>query len=143
MVINQAKARLALGTAMQETGAAEIIAKGMVEMMSGLSPYWILAFFGLLVTIFTNVISNNATAILFAPLALGVADMLKVNPMPFLMAVLFGANAAFSSPIGYKTNLLVLKAGHYRFADFFRAGLPLNLMVWLLASLLIPYFWPL
>ncbi|MGN7612994.1 SLC13 family permease [Magnetococcales bacterium HHB-1] len=134
---------LALGEAMRETGAAEVLAQEMVALSSGAPPWMILSFFGLLVMIFTNVISNNATAILFAPIGAGIAHMLSVNTLPFLMAVLFGANAAFASPIGYKTNLLVLKAGRYRFRDFFQTGLPLNVITWLLMSLLIPYFWPL
>ncbi|MBF0621445.1 MAG: SLC13 family permease [Magnetococcales bacterium] len=134
---------LALGNAMELTGTAHVLAHELVQITAGGSPWMVLSLFMMLVMIFTNIISNNATAILFAPIAVGAANMLNVSAVPFLMAVIFGANAAFASPIGYKTNLLVLKAGGYSFADFFRTGLPLNLLSWLLASLLIPWFWPL
>ncbi len=134
-------ATLALGEALQVTGAAHWMAESLVVLSAGQDPWVVLALFGLLVTILTNVISNNATAVIMAPIAFGVAETLGVNPMPFLMAVVFGANAAFATPISYKTNLLVMSVGAYRFGDFLKAGLVLNILVWLLISLMIPMFW--
>ncbi|MBF0456015.1 MAG: SLC13 family permease [Magnetococcales bacterium] len=135
-------ATLALGDAMQATGAATWLANTFVIATMGQQPWLVMSLFGLLVMVLTNVISNNATAVLMAPVAYSMAQTLGVNPMPFLMAVLFGANAAFASPIGYKTNLLVMSVGAYRFGDFLKAGLILNIVTWLLVSALIPYFWP-
>lgn len=135
-------ATLGLGLAMQETGSAQLLAQSLLDVTHGAPPWVIMALFGLLVTLLTNIISNNATAILFAPIALGLAQGLGTSPLPFLMAVVFGANAAFSSPIGYQTNLLVMSAGEYSFKDFLKAGLPLNLMAWAMVSVLIPWFWP-
>jgi di/tricarboxylate transporter len=134
-------ATLALGEALQVTGAAHWMAESLVILSAGQDPWIIMALFGLLVTILTNVISNNATAVIMAPIAFGIADTLGVSPMPFLMAVIFGANAAFATPISYKTNLLVMSVGEYRFGDFLKAGLILNIMAWLLVSLMIPLFW--
>ncbi|ABK45997.1 TrkA-C domain protein [Magnetococcus marinus MC-1] len=134
-------ASLAMGTAMQGTGADQLVAHGFLWMVEGYSPWVVLAAFGFMVTVFTNVISNNATAILFAPIGVAIAEGLGVSFMPFLMMVIFGANAAFASPIGYKTNLLVFSVGGYRFADFFKVGLPLNVGYWLLSTLLIPLMW--
>lgn len=135
-------ATLALGDAMQVTGAAAWLAETFIVLTYGLHPWLILALFELLVMVLTNSISNNATAVLLAPVAFGVAERLGVAPMPFLMAVLFGANAAFSTPIAYKTNLLVMSVGAYRFGDFIRVGLILNGLSWLVVTALIPVFWP-
>ena len=135
-------ATLALGDAMQVTGAAAWLAETFIVLTYGLHPWLILALFELLVMVLTNSISNNATAVLLAPVAFGVAERLGVAPMPFLMAVLFGANAAFSTPIAYKTNLLVMSVGAYRFSDFIRVGLILNGLSWLVVTALIPVFWP-
>ncbi|MEG3637995.1 SLC13 family permease [Magnetococcus sp. PR-3] len=134
-------ASLAMGTAMQGTGADQMVARGFLWIVEGYSPWMVLGAFGLMVTVFTNVISNNATAILFAPIGVAIAEGMGVSFMPFLMMTIFGANAAFASPIGYKTNLLVFSVGGYRFSDFFKVGLPLNLGFWLLSTLLIPLFW--
>ena len=135
-------ATLGLGEAMQVTGAAEFLAQGVIHTTFGAAPGWILTLFILMVMVLTNLISNNAAAILFAPIAISVAGFLGVSPMPFLIGVVFGANAAFATPMGYKTNLLVMGAGGYGFSDFLRVGLPLNLLVWILVSVLIPVYWP-
>jgi di/tricarboxylate transporter len=140
-IIFMVAATLALGKAMEITGAVEFLANGLIEIAVGLSTHWILALFIFIVMLFTNIISNNASAILFAPIAIGVANQLGVSPMPFLIGVVFGANAAFATPIGYQTNLMVLSAGYYSVRDFVRVGLPLNIIVWILVSYLIPYFW--
>ncbi|MBF0445604.1 MAG: SLC13 family permease [Magnetococcales bacterium] len=140
-IIFMVAATLALGKTMEITGAVEFLANGLIQVSVGLSTQWILALFIFIVMLFTNIISNNASAILFAPIAIGVANQLGVSPMPFLIGVIFGANAAFATPIGYQTNLMVLSAGYYSVRDFVRVGLPLNIIVWMLVSYLIPYFW--
>ncbi len=135
-------ATLALGEVMQISGAAQFLAHGVVHVTQGEEPFRILSLFIFMVMVLTNIISNNASAILFAPIAISIASFLGVSPVPFLMGVVFGANAAFATPMGYKTNLLVMGAGSYGFGDFMRVGLPLNLLMWILVSLLIPHFWP-
>lgn len=141
-VVFMVAATLALGQAMQAAGATDFVAKELIYFAPSDSPSIILALLIVTVMFFTNVISNNAAAIIFAPISIGLAHSLGVNPMPFLMGVLFGANAAFATPIGYKTNLLVLGPGEYQFRDFFRVGLPLNILVWIVVTGLIPVFWP-
>ncbi len=136
-------ASLALGDAMQVTGADKLLAQGFLDFVDPTKPVLALALFVLIITIFTNIISNNATAILFAPVGISIAQTMNVSSLPFLIAVIFGANAAFSTPFGYKTNLLVFSSGGYQFKDFIKIGLPLNILHWALSTLLIAIFWEL
>ncbi len=123
-------AALALGEAMQATGAALWLADGLVRALDGVPPGMVLtAFFGLVLAI-TNVLSNNACAVLFTPIAVALADRLGMDPHIFAIAVLIASDASFATPIGYQTNLLVMGPGRYRFADFVRVGGPLSLLVW-------------
>ncbi|NVJ99135.1 MAG: SLC13 family permease [Alphaproteobacteria bacterium] len=134
-------AALALGTALQGTGGASWLAHTMIESLMG-APVWvILSGFFLLVAILTNVLSNNATAVLFTPIAVSVATELGVDPMIFLLAVIFGANCSFATPMSYQTNLLVMAPGHYRFVDFMRVGTPLIFVVWLTFTLFVPWYY--
>ena len=87
--------------------------------------------------------SNNATAILLTPIAVGLAHELGVDPRPFVVAVMFAASASFATPIGYQTNTFVYTAGGYRFIDFVKIGLPLSVILWLTATIVIPLYWPL
>lgn len=121
---------LALGEAMDATGAAAFLAKALVAVMGDIGPWGaMVAFFGLVAGI-TNILSNNATAVLFTPIAVGLARQLGVDPQMFAIAVIIAANCSFATPIGYQTNLLVMGPGHYRFVDYVKAGLPLTLLLW-------------
>ncbi len=135
-------ATIALSTALEKTGASEFYAKAFLGLFSGTSPALVLSGVILLTSISTHVLSNNATAILLLPIAISAAHGLGVDPKPFIIAVCFGASACFASPIGYQTNLLVYGPGAYRFSDYFKLGMPLNLLVWVMGSLFIPMIWP-
>ena len=96
----------------------------------------------LITSIATEVLSNNAIAVLFTPVVIGLAQQMGVDPRPFVVGVMFAASCSFATPIGYQTNTLVYGAGNYRFGDFARLGVPMNIISWLLFSALIPLFWP-
>ena len=132
---------LAMGAAMQETGAAQLIVDVALSTVGGLGPAGMLSIFFLTVALFSNAISTKACAVLFTPIAVGIADALAVPVAPFAVAVIFASNCAFASPIGYQTNLLVMGPGHYRFVDFIRAGLPLILLIWITFSLFAPIYY--
>ncbi|MDF2366506.1 SLC13 family permease [Sneathiella sp.] len=134
-------AALGLGAAMQATGGASYLAHGVLTVMMGAGPTVILSAFFLLVAIFTNILSNNATAVLFTPIGISIAQELGVDPMIFVFAVIFAANCSFATPMGYQTNLLVMGPGHYKFADFFKAGAPLVLLLWIIFSLFAPFYY--
>ncbi len=129
---------LALGKALMGTGTATYLAHGFVQATTALPSPMILSAFMLLMTIMTNIVSNNAAAVIGTPIAIGVAQQLGAPVEPFILAVLFGANMSFATPYGYQTNLLILSAGGYKFSDFLRVGIPLTLIMWLGFSLLLP-----
>jgi len=133
---------LAVGLAMQESGLAELAANGIVGALGQNNPQLLLCAIYLLAAVMTEIISNNAVAALLTPLAIAVAVSMGVDARPFVVAIMFGSSASFSTPIGYQTNTFVYGAGGYRFGDFFKAGFPLALVMWLLASFLIPIIWP-
>jgi di/tricarboxylate transporter len=135
-------AMIALSAALEKTGASELYARIFLSLFSGLSPAYVLSGVILLTSISTHVLSNNATAILLLPIAISAAQGLGVDPKPFIIAVCFGASACFASPIGYQTNLLVYGPGGYRFSDYLKLGMPLNLLVLIMGSLFIPLMWP-
>lgn len=133
---------LALGAAMEKTGTSSLYARAFLDLFQGFSPEMILGGIVLLTSISTQILSNNATAVLLFPIAVSTATALGVSPRPFIIGVCFGASACFASPMGYQTNLLVYGPGGYRFSDFLKLGIPLNLMVILASSFFIPYIWP-
>ena len=132
---------LAMGTAMVETGGAQMIASAYVDATAGMSATLILSGLLAMMALLTNVVSNNAAAVLGTPIAIGIAQQLGQPAEPFVLAVLFGANMSFATPMAYQTNLLVMNAGNYRFNDFVRVGLPLVLLLWLLLTFLLPWLY--
>lgn len=133
---------IALGLAMQKTGATKLYADFFLSMFQGMSPNAVLFGIILLSSICTHILSNNATAVLLLPIAVSTAISLGVDPKPFIVGICFGASACYATPIGYQTNLLIYAPGRYRFSDYIKLGLPLNLIVIILSTVLIPFFWP-
>ncbi|MEM7763206.1 MAG: SLC13 family permease [Pseudomonadota bacterium] len=129
---------LALGNALFATGTAEYLASGFVALTASLPVPVILSGFMLIMSALTNIVSNNAAAVIGTPIAISIAAQLGVDPRPFVLAVLFGANMSYATPIGYQTNLLILSAGGYSFSDFLRVGIPLTIVMWLGFSLVLP-----
>ncbi len=132
-----------LGIAIETTGLAMVAVKGILALGGAANPVVFLSAFYLFTALLTQLISNNAVAVLLTPVALSLATQLGVNPTPLLMAIAFGSSASFLTPIGYQTNALVMGPGGYTFADFLRIGVPLTLFTWLTATVFIPIFWPL
>ena len=132
---------LALGTAMYETGAAAFLADIIIQLFGTSSPAVVLSAFFFLVAFLTNIISNNACAVLFTPIAVNLAETLGVDPMIFAIGLVFAANCSFVTPLGYQTNLLVIGPGHYKFNDFVKVGLPLSVLLWLVFSLFVPWYY--
>ncbi len=131
-------ASLAMGKALVATGMADYLAAGFVSAAGNLPPPAIISAFILVMAVLTNIVSNNAAAVIGTPIAIAAAQQLQVDPLPFVLAVLFGANMSFATPFGYQTNLLILSTGGYRFADFLKAGVPLIVILWIGFSIVLP-----
>jgi di/tricarboxylate transporter len=136
-------AMLAVGAGLDHSGAVELIVGGLAPWMEGLPPVALIFVVYGLSSLLTEIVSNNAVAVILTPIAIGLAQQLGVDPRAFVVAVMFGASASFATPIGYQTNTLVYGPGGYRFADFIRIGLPLNGVLLVTMSFLIPLFFPL
>jgi di/tricarboxylate transporter len=134
---------IAIGNAMEKTGASQLYAESFLGIFQGLGPKVVLSGIILLSSISSQILSNNATAVLLLPVAISTALTLGVDPKPFIVAICFGASACFATPIGYQTNLLVYGPGGYRFSDYLKMGIPMNLIVIIMGSIFIPLFWPL
>ena len=132
---------LPLGVAMHTSGAAGWLAEQTVALVGDLGPVAILAAFYLLTAIMTETMSNAAAAVLLAPIAISTAEQVGVDPRPFLMAITFAASTGFSTPVGYQTNTMIYNPGGYKYADFLRAGAPLNVIFWILSVIFIPRLW--
>jgi di/tricarboxylate transporter len=131
-------ASLALGAALLKTGGADYLARLFVAVAGGSSPTVMISGLMLLMGILTNIVSNNAAAVIGTPIAISIAAQMGQPPEPFVLAVLFGANMSYATPMAYKTNLLVMNAGSYKFNDFLRIGVPLVLIQWITLSWLLP-----
>tara|TARA_B100000959_G_scaffold287569_1_gene374256 strand:- start:11371 stop:13212 length:1842 start_codon:yes stop_codon:yes gene_type:complete len=131
-------ASLALGKALVATNMANFLASSFVAISTNMPIPLILSLFMLIMSIMTNIVSNNAAAVIGTPIAIGIAQQLQVDPEPFILAVLFGANMSYATPFGYQTNLLILSAGGYKFSDFLKIGIPLTIIMWLGFSLILP-----
>lgn len=134
---------LAISIAMNKVGLVDTVVAQVMSLSPLLGPLFMLSFIYLLTSILTEIVSNNAVAVLLTPIAIGVAQQLGADPRPFVVAVMFAASASFATPIGYQTNTFVYSAGGYKFTDFMRIGVPMNLIMWATATLVIPWIWPL
>ncbi|MBT8765659.1 SLC13 family permease [Metapseudomonas boanensis] len=134
---------LAISIAMDNVGLIDLVVAKTMATIPNASPLVMLGFVYLLTTILTEILSNNAVAVLVTPIAIGIAQSLGLDPRPFVVAVMFAASVSFATPIGYQTNTFVYNAGGYRFSDFMRIGIPLNILMVVVAMLVIPRIWPL
>lgn len=132
---------LAISIAMQNSGALALILDALSGYLSHASPFITISILFLLTSIITEVFSNNAAAIMLTPIAIGLANNMGVDARPFAAAIMLGASASFATPIGYQTNMLVYNAGGYKFTDFLKIGVPINIIAWIVASLVIPIYW--
>jgi di/tricarboxylate transporter len=142
-IVTMIPAALAMGAAMQATGGADFLAHIVVSGLSDYGPAVVLSAFFLMTAVLANIISSKACAVLFTPIAVGIAHEIGVDPRIFAVAVVFAANCAFATPIGYQTSLLVMGPGHYRFGDFVKAGAPLVIILWLVFSFAAPWYYDL
>jgi di/tricarboxylate transporter len=134
---------LAVGAALEHTGAVTMIVDGVSPALGTMPPFMVVWAVYLVTSILTELVSNNAVAVVVTPIAIGLATALGIDARPLVVAVMIAASASFATPVGYQTNTLVYGPGGYKFSDFLRVGIPLNLTMGLLVSALIPFVWPL
>ena len=134
-------ASLAAASALAATGGAAVIAEATVGIVDGQPIRVMLSILFLVVSVLTNFLSNNATAVLFTPIALDIAHKVGAKPLPFVVAVILASSCSFATPVGYQTNMLVMGPGHYRFADYLVGGLPLIILMWLVFSIIGPWYY--
>lgn len=134
---------LAIGAALQASGAVSLIVEAVAPGLAVLPLFLIIWAIYQLTSVLTELVSNNAVAVVVTPIAIGLAQALGLDPRPLVVAVMVAASASFATPIGYQTNTLVYGPGGYKFSDFLRVGVPLNLSIGILASAVIPFIWPL
>ncbi|NNM77586.1 SLC13/DASS family transporter [Sphingomonas sp. ID1715] len=131
-----------IGLALEQTGLAETATRALSQLLLPLSPFWALVIFYGATLILTEILSNATVAVLLTPVAMALAETIGVSSTPFIVATMMAGSAAFATPFGYQTNTIVYRMGQYRYLDFVRFGLPLNLLTWLVGSLTIPIWFP-
>lgn len=136
-------AMLAISLAMEKTGALRAVVDGIMLFVEGAHPLVVISALYLLTAVITEIFSNNAAAVMLTPIAIGLANQMGLDPKAFAAAIMFGASSSFATPIGYQTNLLVYSAGGYRFNDYMKIGIPLKIIIWIAASIVIPWYWDL
>jgi len=135
-------AAIGISRALQNSGAADFIAHSTINLSKGFGPLGVLVAIFIITNVFTEIITNNAAAAITFPIALAAATQLGVDPKPFFITICVAASASFSTPIGYQTNLIVQSIGNYKFSDYWKIGLPLNILALIISMLVIPRFWP-
>ncbi len=135
-------AMLAVGAALESSGAVRLLVDTISPVLKGMPPWLVIFAVYFLASTLTEIVSNNAVGVIFTPIAIELAYALGLDPRPLVVAVMFAASAAFATPIGYQTNMLVYGPGGYKFTDYMRVGIPLNIILGITASLLIPVIWP-
>jgi len=133
---------LSMGTALEKTGADQLLANLIAEELGRLGPRFVLSGFFIITLLASNIMSNNASAALMAPIAITVAGKLGVEARPFLMTVTYGASLSFMLPMGYQTNTMIYTPGNYQVSDYLRVGAPLTILFWLIATFVLPFFFP-
>jgi di/tricarboxylate transporter len=136
-------AMLVIGAGLEQAGSVQFVVDGLTPLLRDAPPWVVLMCIYGLTSLLTEAVTNNAVAVIITPVAATLAAELGLDPRPFVVAVMFGASASFATPIGYQTNTIVYTAGGYRFSDFLRIGVPMNIVVGATAVVLIPLFWPL
>ncbi|HLT24913.1 MAG TPA: SLC13 family permease [Ignavibacteria bacterium] len=133
---------LSMGVAIEKTGMAELLSIQLVDSVGGWGPIALVSVFYITTSLMTESISNNATAVIMTPIAIAAAESMGISSKPLLITIMFAASSSFLTPVGYQTNTLIYSAGQYKFTDFTKVGAPLNLLFWILATFLIPVFFP-
>jgi di/tricarboxylate transporter len=133
---------LPLGLALQQTGTAVWLANTAMKPLIEMGPLVVLASLYIITAALTELMSNNASAVLLVPIALSAAEIMGVSARPFLIAITFAASTSFATPIGYQTNTMIYVPGGYQFSDFARIGVPLNVLFWVTTVLVAPIIWP-
>jgi di/tricarboxylate transporter len=133
-------ASLAMGLALEKSGGAAYLGGAIASTAEHFGARFLLSALFIISAAMTNVLSNNATAVLFTPIAVGAASQLGIDPLPLVLTVIYGANCPFATPIAYQTNLLVMTPGHYKFMDFVRVGGPLIILIWVVYSIVAPIY---
>jgi di/tricarboxylate transporter len=134
---------LAIGAGLEHSGAVELIVGYVAPLLKTLPHFFVIWSIFVLTSILTELVTNNAVAVVVTPIVIGLAHAIGVDPRPLVVAVMVAASASFSTPIGYQTNTLIYGPGGYKFSDFMKVGIPLNLSIGILSALLIPLIWPL